>query len=172
MSTVAQPSAKGYRTIRLPLAEQEYERFLTEALPLPRRNSTCAVGGGAPGDPPRLHCGTSFRAAVYERAGGRSRKSLVFDALSGARLGNCLCVWPRGEVLGPGAARLGPVQSCRHAGKNRYALPPGPSLCTTSLLSGRVFPLSLTRTYRRGSSPPFPHHPCQRPRLHVRAWLL
>lgn len=31
MSTVAHPPAKGYRTIRLPLAEAEYERFLTES---------------------------------------------------------------------------------------------------------------------------------------------
>lgn len=30
MSTVAHPPAKGYRTIRLPLAEAEYERFLTD----------------------------------------------------------------------------------------------------------------------------------------------
>jgi hypothetical protein len=30
MTTVAHPPIKGYRTIRLPLAEQEYERFLTD----------------------------------------------------------------------------------------------------------------------------------------------
>ncbi len=30
MTTVAQPPTKGYRTIRLPLAEHEYERFLTD----------------------------------------------------------------------------------------------------------------------------------------------
>jgi hypothetical protein len=32
MTTVAQPPAKGYRTIRLPLTEHEYERFLTDRL--------------------------------------------------------------------------------------------------------------------------------------------
>jgi hypothetical protein len=30
MTTVAQTPTKGYRTIRLPLAEQEYARFLTD----------------------------------------------------------------------------------------------------------------------------------------------
>ena len=30
MTTVAQPPTKGYRTIRLPLAEHEYERFLSD----------------------------------------------------------------------------------------------------------------------------------------------
>ena len=30
MTTVAHPPKKGYRTIRLPLAESEYERFLTD----------------------------------------------------------------------------------------------------------------------------------------------
>ncbi len=30
MTTVAQPPTKGYRTIRLPLAKHEYERFLTD----------------------------------------------------------------------------------------------------------------------------------------------
>ena len=30
MTTVAHPSTKGYRTIRLPLAEHEYERFLAD----------------------------------------------------------------------------------------------------------------------------------------------
>src|SRR5438132_13851460 len=30
MTTVAQPPKKGYRTIRLPLAESEYDRFLTD----------------------------------------------------------------------------------------------------------------------------------------------
>jgi hypothetical protein len=30
MSTVAHPTARGYRTIRLPLAEADYERFLSE----------------------------------------------------------------------------------------------------------------------------------------------
>jgi hypothetical protein len=30
MTTVAHPPKKGYRTIRLPLAESEYDRFLTD----------------------------------------------------------------------------------------------------------------------------------------------
>ena len=30
MTTVAHPPQKGYRTIRLPLAESEYDRFLTD----------------------------------------------------------------------------------------------------------------------------------------------
>ena len=30
MTTVAQPPKKGYRTSRLPLAESEYGRFLTD----------------------------------------------------------------------------------------------------------------------------------------------
>jgi hypothetical protein len=30
MTTVAHPPTKGYRTIRLPLAESEYDRFLTD----------------------------------------------------------------------------------------------------------------------------------------------
>jgi hypothetical protein len=30
MTTVAHPPHKGYRTIRLPLAESEYDRFLTD----------------------------------------------------------------------------------------------------------------------------------------------
>jgi len=30
MTTVAHPPQKGYRTIRLPLAESEYDRLLTE----------------------------------------------------------------------------------------------------------------------------------------------
>ena len=30
MTTVAHPPKKGYRTIRLPLAESEYARFLTD----------------------------------------------------------------------------------------------------------------------------------------------
>ena len=30
MTTVVHPPKKGYRTIRLPLAESEYDRFLTD----------------------------------------------------------------------------------------------------------------------------------------------
>ena len=30
MTTIAHPTKKGYRTIRLPLTESEYDRFLTD----------------------------------------------------------------------------------------------------------------------------------------------
>ena len=45
MTTVAHPPTKGYRTIRVPLAEPEYERFLSDRTYAKAPHSTEFSGG-------------------------------------------------------------------------------------------------------------------------------